>query len=143
MSKEFKKYGLKPARVNRDLGPVSAVCLFTSRGETTTYTVQFAYALVEAIGKRLPRGVSRSDYAYLHVYQCDEDTFDVWACYLNSGEGKLLWTCKVKPHWLKYSYTPEQKNGNNPQTRASAITTRTNPRRGQRDRDHAEARGAA
>lgn len=104
MSKELKKYRLratkKPAK-NELLS--SVVVVRNEQGEQGHCYVNFDAALVEAVGKKLPRGLMTQDPAHLIVVYYERTK--VWlvsAAYVTGDHEVLLWKTEQKPAWLNF-----------------------------------------
>lgn len=102
MAREYKHYEIRKARTATDAGPLATTILVTDEvGNRGHGFIRFSDSLVNAAGKRLPRGVSRQDPAYLSVgYVPSLGVWDVSACYLNGEAAALLWRTESKPSWL-------------------------------------------
>lgn len=103
MPKECKKYQLrstpKPAR-NCLLSTV--VKVRDESGVDGYCYVGFDGSLVDAVGKKLPRGVAPYDPAFLCVeYDARRQVWVIGARYLVDESGVVLWESEAKPHWLK------------------------------------------
>lgn len=117
MSKEYKKYELKNARRPRKGGALlNTVAIHMQNGVYYYCYISFSPKLAETVGKKLPRGISPTDPAFLHVVQDHEQRWNVYAQYCGGTEAVLLWrTVTIEPpSWLKF-YKPKGSHGN-PQT---------------------------
>lgn len=107
MAREFKNYELasspRPCTAERYSLVSSTVSIRGIDGSSYYCYVSFSDSLVEAVGKRLPRGVSTFDPAYLYV-ECTAQGYVVWAVSARSNEGVKLWSGSLEslPAWLKF-----------------------------------------
>lgn len=104
--KEYKTYELRATK-----RPAKSTLLSTTvaiqRGTEQYYCyVSFSEKFVQAVGKKLPRGLSKQDPAHLGVLRTDKN-WQVWARYNDSSAGVLLWTTKEVPTWLNFYKTKQ------------------------------------
>lgn len=113
MSREFKHYQLKRAtKPIPGVGLASTVAVLNEQGHAGFCYIRFARSFVLAVGKKLPRGVSLDDPAYLLVcYNQKTQEWEVFARYLRGEDRVLLWKTTVKPSWLKFQMEPENGTG--------------------------------
>lgn len=102
MAREYKHYGLKRARSPRNLGPLATtIVITTDKGEKAYGYVKFSESFISAVGKRMPRGVSLHDPAFIDVaFVQGKKEWEIRARYLASGEAALLWRTGTEPSWL-------------------------------------------
>lgn len=120
MGKEFKAYALKATRKPARWDILSTtVAVFPAAKEQCYCYVSFSRKLVEAVGKKLPHGVSSDNPAYLVVTQDTlvPDRWHVYARYVKSAIIERLWTTDTCPTWLNFfkvktdGYPEEEKDG--------------------------------
>lgn len=102
MAREYKHYGIRKARSPKNLGPLATtIAVTTEEGSRGFGYVHFAESLTKAVGKKLPRGVSQQDPAFLEItYVEDRREWEISARYLASDGAALLWRTDTKPSWL-------------------------------------------
>lgn len=104
MSRELKNYELRSCRRPilsgryRLVSNTVHVCMASDK-QYYCY-VSFSDKLVEKVGKKLPRGVSEFDPAYLRVY-LDEDRYYVQAVSHRSRASVVLFAGGLPCSWLK------------------------------------------
>lgn len=120
MSKEFKHYELRRARKPASLGGLSStVIVIRENGDSGFCYVKFSDSLVTAVGRKLPRGVSFDDPAYLEArYDRAKNWWEISARYLNTDTSVKLWTAVQKPLWL--TFNSENENGIGSKTEAGS-----------------------
>jgi len=108
MSREYKHYGIRAANRSFRCFPyefVSSVVaiLGPSAGGRYYCYIAFSESFATAVGKKLPRGVSPKDTAYIFV-ECDKKEYKVFACYADESARALMWAGPMasKPPWLKF-----------------------------------------
>lgn len=112
MSKEYKHFELRSVkRPTKASLLLSTVAIRDTNGEEKYCYVSFSDKLVNAVGRKMPRGLSEAEPAFLHVVFGPPGRWGVWAQYV-SGEARLLWKteCSQPPSWLKF-YKLKVKNG--------------------------------
>ncbi len=113
MPRELKLYELRSASrpgVNNLLS--TTVAVRDANGASYYCYVRFSDRLVQAVGKKLPRGLTQSDPAYLYV-QVTQEGFQVWARTHSEAQQVLLWTTSLEttPDWLKFYKTKTLTHG--------------------------------
>ena len=100
MSKEFKKYGIAHSKRPRShplLSATVAVSKVADGKEERFYCyITFTEALVDAVAKRLPRGLRKEDPGYLHVVILGTG-FKVFAVYSSGASRVELWAGEGTP----------------------------------------------
>lgn len=113
MSKEYKHYELRSVkRPTKARLLLSTVAIRDTEGGEKYCYVAFSDRLVQAVGRKLPRGLSEADPAFLHVVFGPPGVWVIWAQYAQ-GEGACkLWrtTDSSPPSWLKF-HKRKVKNG--------------------------------
>ena len=100
--RELGKFELRPANKPDTNGLLSGVVVVAQRGERGYAYVKFSNALIEAVGRSLPRGLTPEHPAYLKAIRCSfTDRFKVYAFYVDQSAAVLLWESAEKPTWLK------------------------------------------
>lgn len=111
--KENKNFELratkKPAK-NDTLSTTVAVYM----GQKSYYCyISFSEKFVEAVGKKLPRGVSPQDPAYISVVHEKRDwgheSWAIRANYTTGVELVCLWTTPEQPSWINFYETKAPK----------------------------------
>jgi hypothetical protein len=127
MPRECKKYNLRSTRKPAKNALLSTVVkVRDEEGKDGHCYVGFDAPLVEAVGKKLPRGVAPYDPAYLVVeYDALRQLWIVGARYIRTDDAVVLWETAAMPVWLKVFY-PRGNHGNN---RSSADGTTSRVRR--------------
>lgn len=113
MTKEYKHFELRSVkRPTKASLLLSTVAIRDTEGEEKYCYVSFSDKLVDAVGRKLPRGISEADPAYLHVGFGPPGRWGIWAVYAVDGVARLLWRteCSEPPSWLKF-YKLKVKNG--------------------------------
>lgn len=110
MPRELKKYGLRSVRKPALKYLLSSVVKVRDEEGRGGYCyVRFDEPLIEAVGKKLTRGLAPFDPAYLVAeYDVIRKLWVIGARYLKTDEGVILWEQDEKPAWLKEVY-----HGNN------------------------------
>jgi hypothetical protein len=100
--RELKKFCIRYAHKAQTGYPVAGVVVVVdARGKGYT-RIRFDEALVGAVGKAMPMGVSPEHPCYLKVLQVlGTERWRVFAYYLDAGRGVLLWEAGEKPAWVK------------------------------------------
>jgi hypothetical protein len=116
VSKELKAYELRATRrPAKSDSLLTTVLVMNAQGEQGYCYVNFSLKLVQAVGKKLPRGISPQDPAFLHVFHSGEE-YSVWAVYAREGwnpsSTKLMWTGEGNPSWLNFYKVKAERNGN-------------------------------
>lgn len=121
MPKECKKYNLRSTRKPaRSCLLASVVRVRNEEGKDGYCYVGFDEALVEAVGKKLSRGVAPFDPAYLVAeYDPRRSVWLIGACYFYGAECVKLWETPDRPEWLKFIEIGGN-NGSHPQNKNSA-----------------------
>jgi hypothetical protein len=104
MSREYKHYELRAT--NRPSGNSrlsTTVAVIGVNGHPYYCYVTFSEKLVVTVGKKLPRGISPFDPAYLFV-DCSKGQYEVWAKYVRDDVGAILWSGSLEdpPTWLNF-----------------------------------------
>lgn len=102
MAKELKKYEMRSTRrpaVNPLLSTTVAIQRATR--ERNYCYVSFSDALVQAVGKKLPIGLSEKKPAILYVIE-KADGWHVYAKYYDAETGRKLWSTPDTPGWLRF-----------------------------------------
>lgn len=105
--REYKRFGLHPARqarVDRRLSNV--VLLADERGKGFTY-IAFAEEFVEAVGKAMPQGVGEETPCYIKVVLGYGGVWRIYGQYLDNSATRLLWETTEKPSWIKQVRRPK------------------------------------
>lgn len=125
MSKEFKHYQLRATKRPAKCPVLSTtVAVYNERGESGYCYINFSDTFVEAVGKRLSRGVAPFDPAFISVrYNAQLQSWEIWARYLRDQLGVLLWATADKPSWLNF-YKLEAEHGSR-QTHSHTPSDRT------------------
>lgn len=105
--KNCKKYGLKAARKPKIHPLLSGVAVVGSMAGKGVAFYTFTEAFVEAVGKAMPQGISRTKPAHLKLLYIPGRGWDVFAVYLNELRGVLLWTEPEYPKWLGPYIVPD------------------------------------
>lgn len=102
MRNEKKCYGIRRMRgVCKSKEVLSTVSVTGEGGSKSYVNIKFDEPFVEAIGKRMPQGVSVGNPAFLHVLHTGKK-WQVWVQYANDFKvSVLLWETAVEPKWLK------------------------------------------
>jgi hypothetical protein len=100
--KEFKHYELRNTRKpSQDKRVASYATVVDEHGLPGYAYIAFSETFVLAVGQAMPRGVSTTDPAHVHVFY--DQAHKVWsinARYL-AGDGVTeLWSTPEKPEWL-------------------------------------------
>lgn len=117
MPKECKKYNLRSTRKPaRSCLLASVVRVRNEEGKDGYCYVGFDEALVEAVGKKLSRGVAPFDPAYLVAeYDPRRSVWLIGACYFYGAECVKLWETPDRPEWVKFieihSHASERSHG--------------------------------
>lgn len=100
--KEYKKFALRASQNPQVCeGLAGVVRVADSHGKGVAY-VKFSEALVVAVGRALPYGVSFGRSAYLKVVHVrSTGVWRVFAYYISEPIGKLLWETPDRPEWIK------------------------------------------
>jgi hypothetical protein len=106
--KEAKRYDLRPARTPQKDPRLSGVVSVLSTAGSKISFIHFNEAFVEAVGKELPKGVSPDNPAFIRVMQSGK-AWKVFAMYLKSNEGCLLWESEQIPAWIGKQHPPMTK----------------------------------
>lgn len=144
MPKELKKYELEAAARPRDDHRLSTTALVTLEDGSSGYCyIRFAPALAVAVGSKLECGISSFLPAYLHVVQRN-GKWEVWALYVKTDRGAMLWSTPEKPQWLNF-YTPKS-NASHKTDKTTRATAYQGPDKGfaaqaQNDTDSASGPG--
>ncbi len=111
MSKEFKHYELKASKRPGANKLLSTTVRITGQDRKKYYCyVSFSDKLAEYVGKKLLFGISEFNPAFLHV-DLSNNRLEVWACYVKTGAGTLLWSSYITtPPWLNFYPVKEQEN---------------------------------
>lgn len=112
MPKELKKYELAAStRPGGNKVLATTVAVLGKDGSAYYCYIRFSPTLIEAVGKKLPRGISEHDPAYLYV---DLQRLQVWAVYMRDNKGVRMWDLSgvVEVPWLKRLFRAKLKNGN-------------------------------
>lgn len=117
MGRELKKYGIRSTRKPaRNAFVATTIHVVDENGLAGYCYISFADALVEAIGKVLPRGVAEFDPAYIYVeYDTRRRVWKINAQYLLSSDSALLWESGDRPTWLKLITNHGVQNGSDTQ----------------------------
>lgn len=99
IGRESKRFGLRPARTPQDSKVLSGVVQVQDKHGKGFAYVHFEPPLVDAVGKALPEGVMKENPAYLKAILW-AGKWKVYAQYLNSPVGVLLWEVDDTPLWL-------------------------------------------
>lgn len=101
MSKEYKKYGIRPARKPQEHALLAGtVYVVEPQGKGYAY-IRFDESLVEAVGRLLPTGLTQDNPAYLKVmFMPATRVWRVFAAYLRGTTMRILWETTEKPTWL-------------------------------------------
>ena len=113
MPREFKHYMLRSTKKpTKDKVLLSTVAIRDQEGEERYCYVSFSDKLVELVGRKLPRGISETDPAFLNIVFGPPGRWGIWAVYAVDGVARLLWRteCSEPPSWLKF-YKLKVKNG--------------------------------
>lgn len=101
MSRELKKFGLRPARTPATHRLLSGtVYVVDAAGRGYAY-VHFDEAFVQHVGLRLSKGLHPDHPGYIKAMW--SPALKVWrimAMYLDDSEGVLLWETADTPRWL-------------------------------------------
>ena len=112
MSKEFRHYALRSSTRPSKPGALLTTVQVIEAGAVGYAYVNFSDKLVEAVGKKLPRGISLEDPAYLSVESRDS-MWEVWALYVRGGVPELMWRQATRPEWLNFHEPRKARNGDN------------------------------
>ena len=102
--RDAKKYAIRATRrpVKQSLVS-SVVSVFNELGVQGYCYINFDAPFIEAVGKKLPRGVSKEDQAFIEVlYHAPSKVWIVAAGYVGRGADTFLWKTAEKPLWLKF-----------------------------------------
>lgn len=104
MRAELKKYRIratkKPAK---NVLLSSTVVVRNEVGDAGYCYINFDAPFVDAVGKKLQRGITEDDPAYLEVvYYPRMSVWLVKARYLHGDKEVLLWKTEQKPSWLNF-----------------------------------------
>lgn len=107
-NRERVAYGIRSTRKPMQGYPLAGtVAVADDQGKGFAY-IAFAEALVAAVGKALPQGISADDPGYIKVVHHGRlGVWKVYAYYIGGGKGVLLWETKERPAWLKRIGRPE------------------------------------
>lgn len=104
MSKEFKKYEIRHARRPKWhplLSATVAISRMNGGAEEKFYCyITFAEAFVDAVAKKLPKGLRFEDPGFVHVV-LDGTKFEVFAVYFSETSRVRLWGGTGIPTWLR------------------------------------------
>ena len=100
--REYKKFALKHAHKPQDSKYMAGVVQVSdSHGKGFAY-IKFSDDLVVAIGKALPYGLGVGQEGYLKIVHArSSKVWRIFAYYIGSSVGVLLWETPDKPEWLK------------------------------------------
>lgn len=99
--KEAAFYGLKSARSPMENSLLSGVVLVSDEGGKGYAYITFGEALVEAVGRVMPRGISEDDQCYLKAMLVHGGSWRVYSYYLDNSSVRFLWEEKKRPKWIK------------------------------------------
>jgi len=115
-AREFKKYGIRYAYTPHDSQVLAGVVQVSDTHGRGYVYIHYEEALIEAVGKAMPAGISEMSPCYLKVIHTSiRNTWRVFAFYVGSPVGVLLWEAVEKPTWLKR--VRREKNGTHSQTK--------------------------
>jgi len=100
-TREYRKFGLVHARKPQTGYPVAGVVQVIAGEESGVVYVKFQEALVDAVGRVLPYGVSDEQPCFLKVIKLPTGKWRVMAYYLGSRRGRILWEAD-RPLWIKH-----------------------------------------
>lgn len=129
MSREYKKYEIKSVKKPTKSKLLLSCVLVIGKDSIAYYCyISFSEHLVEAVGKKLSRGVSKENPAYLSIVWNKEGLeWIVSANYVLGGETKELWRTPYgsPPAWLKF-YSIKVKNAYAIKTSKTPVTCDSN-----------------
>lgn len=99
-AREYKKYGIVAARKPQKGYPVAGVVQVVDGEDSGFAYIRFSEALVTAVGRAMPQGVSADQPCYLKATRLVTGRWRVLAYYLGSNKGCVLWETE-RPEWLK------------------------------------------
>lgn len=139
MSKENRNYELRSSTRPKKSGALlNTVQVRNELREVGYVYIRFSDKLIEAVGKKLPRGISEADPAYLSVVFSDM-AWHIWAGYVSESGGShtLMWKQSTKPSWLKFHPLKKAKDANDLEAQAlprdTSSTGRSSPTQGDTD----------
>ena len=100
LAREYKKFGIVPSRKPQVGFPVAGVVQVVGKEGPGYVNIRFAEALVDAVGKAMPYGVSDATPCYLKATRLPTGMWRISAHYLGRKEGCVLWE-SAKPSWIK------------------------------------------
>lgn len=113
MSKELKMYALKATKKpTKSTTLLSTVQVINEAWERGYCYASFSDKLVEAVGKKLPRGISDQDPAFLSVLYL-EGAWHIIAMYTSQDYATLMWKTPNKPSWLSFHKIRKPKKAQN------------------------------
>lgn len=90
-AREYKKFGIVPSRKPQKGFPLAGVVKVVERGVKGFVYIRFSEALVLAVGKAMPQGISNENPCYLKATRTVTGTWRVSAHYLKGRASCLLW----------------------------------------------------
>ncbi len=105
-------YGLISSKKTKKHKFLSGIVVVVDEVGKGYCSIKFTEELVKYIAKVLPAGLSLEDKAFLKVhYYKYAKKWKVYALYVKTGYGRLLWSVDEKPKWIQdVIYT--RKKGN-------------------------------
>lgn len=118
--REYKKFGIRYAHKPQEGSSIAGVVqVADSHGKGFSY-IRFSEELELAIGKALPQGVGDAQPAYIKVVQSrSRNVWRVFAFYIASPVGVLLWETSDKPTWL-HKVRRAENGGESTQTKGTS-----------------------
>lgn len=99
-AREYKKFGLVRAKKPQTGYPLAGVVQVVDGAASGFVYVRFAEALVTAVGRAMPFGVSDQTPCFLRAVRIAEERWRISAYYFKSvREGRVLWESDT-PAWL-------------------------------------------
>lgn len=123
ISGERKKFELRSARAPALVHGLSNTVIVYEDGAAKYCHIGFADALALEVGKRMPRGISNFEPAFLSVaFDTLRSAWVVSSHYVSTWERVGLWQSEEKPAWIKQLKTIRH---NNERTSTQAVRARS------------------
>lgn len=102
ISGERKKFAIRSARKPMLVDGLSNTVIVYDGGEPRFCHILFDPCLVAVVGKKMPRGVSGAEPAFIQVvFDQYQNEWVISACYVTDWERQVLWRSGQRPHWIK------------------------------------------